>query len=183
MNMDNFVVTFHSKKLDYNSLSNFWEKDVSIKCGNYTRVYQSGEHCYQGEKYFRIAEELNDPVVQKRLFDYGKTFLKPSVYKSALEAFVGGTKGLILNQNQLKLWHYLRIEVQYDICRWKFANDDQVKTDLLSTGNKVLVHSNPMCPDNKIVDRFWDGKVVMENEKIKILGTNRLGTIWMELRN
>ena len=49
-------VTFVSKKIEFRSLSNFFKCEVKIfdKEGN-TRIYQSGEHCFHGEKYWRLA--------------------------------------------------------------------------------------------------------------------------------
>ena len=78
----NGVINFFSGKKEYRSLSNFWENDVVIIDGDKKRVYESGEHCFHGEKYIRIGELSEDKTRKKALLDYGSTFMKPSPYKT-----------------------------------------------------------------------------------------------------
>jgi predicted NAD-dependent protein-ADP-ribosyltransferase YbiA (DUF1768 family) len=82
------TVNFFSKKNEYRSLSNFWETDVII---DNIRTYETGEHCFHGEKYKRLSELYKDDEARKELLiEYSKGFLKPSKYKSATEAKKAG---------------------------------------------------------------------------------------------
>ena len=80
------VVNFFSGKKDYRSLSNFWEGDIVITDGDEKRTYESGEHCFHGEKYIRLGELCEDESRKKVLLDYGATFMKPSHYKTGAVA-------------------------------------------------------------------------------------------------
>lgn len=55
--LDDGVANFFSGKKEYRSLTNFWEREVVIIDGEKKRVYESGEHCFHGEKYYRIEEK------------------------------------------------------------------------------------------------------------------------------
>jgi len=177
------IVTFFSRKKEYKSLSNFWENDVSIEDGYSKRDYESGEHCFHGEKYTRLGELCEDLDRRKKLLNYGTTFQKPSSYKSgAIAKRMGGKNGLLLNSEELKLWITISAEVQYKICKWKFDNYREVKEDLLKSENKILIHPAMRCNQENIVNKLWEGKAVIIDKKIKVLGGNLLGKIWMELR-
>ena len=39
-----------------------WEKDVVIMTDNNERVYESGEYCFQGEKYIKGIQEQQDQI-------------------------------------------------------------------------------------------------------------------------
>ena len=80
--LNNGVINFYSGKKIYRSLSNFWENDVTIIEGNIKRIYESGEHCFHGEKYIRLGELCEDKNRKQVLLDYGNTFMKPSKYKT-----------------------------------------------------------------------------------------------------
>ena len=182
--LKNGVINFYSGKKEYRSLSNFWENDVSIIEGDIKRIYESGEHCFHGEKYIRLGEICEDKNRKKVLYDYGKTFMKPSQYKTAAIAKkMGGKKGLLLNDIELKLWINISIDVQHKICDWKFNNYDEVKNDLLKSGNKILIHPAMRCSEEKLkTTRIWEGKGVVIDGKIVVLGKNLLGNIWMQYR-
>ena len=107
----NDIINFFSGKKEYRTLSNFWEKDVIVN----GRLYESGEHCFHGEKYIRISEH-SDTTRKKELIEYGNTFLKPSPYtSSAIAKKMGGKKGMLLTPTELKLWESISIHVQYEI--------------------------------------------------------------------
>ena len=79
---DNFV-NFFAKKEEYKSLSNFWIGDVYIFDHDDDRVfsYESGEHCFHGEKYRRIGLLCENGDRRQQLLEYSSKFMKPS-YKS-----------------------------------------------------------------------------------------------------
>lgn len=116
--------------------------------------------------------------------DYGTTFLKPSQYKTgAIVKKMGGKKGLILNGAELKLWETISIDVQSQICRWKFETYEEVRQDLMKSGNKILIHPVMRCSQETLEkSRVWEGKGIVANGEITVLGKNLLGNIWMKLR-
>lgn len=95
------IVNFFFRKKEYRSLSNFWESDIIISCEKEKteeeRIYESGEHCFHGEKYTRLGELCKDENRKTLLLDYGSKFLKPSPYKTgAIAKKMGGKKGSIV---------------------------------------------------------------------------------------
>jgi hypothetical protein len=93
--LEESVVNFFSGKKEYRSLSNFWENDVVIVINDTVRTYESGEHCFHGEKYFRIGEHCKDEKRRESLISHGMKFIKPSLYKNCAEAKkMGGKKVL-----------------------------------------------------------------------------------------
>ena len=180
------VINFFSGKKEYRSLSNFWENDIIItdkEDKDKKRIYESGEHCFHGEKYIRIGNICKDETRKKTLLNYGSTFMKSSLYKSgAIAKQMGGKKGLLLNNIELKLWASISIDVQHEICSWKANNYEEVKKDLLKSENKILIHPAMRCSQDKLDNRIWEGKGVVIDGKIVILGKNLLGNIWMEYR-
>ena len=75
------VINFFSRKQEFRSLSNFWEGDVQVAA----RIYESGEHCFHGEKYYRLADLSTDLLRKAMLLDYSQLFMNPS-YKTSAEA-------------------------------------------------------------------------------------------------
>jgi predicted NAD-dependent protein-ADP-ribosyltransferase YbiA (DUF1768 family) len=173
------VVHFFSGKKEYRTLSNFWEGDVDID----GRLYESGEHCFHGEKYMRIGENTENASRKKVLLEYGKTFLKPSKYNTPnIAKKMGGKRGLLLTNAELAFWESINLDVQFNICRRKMENYEEVRVDLLKSGNKLLIHPAMRCSDEKVMTRYWEGRAVFVDGKIEVLGKNGLGNIWMKLR-
>ena len=118
--IDNSTITFFSGKKEFRSLSNFWEKDVivtthvSTHVNTDTREYESGEHCFHGEKYIRLG---------------------------------------------------------------------RLSEDLKKSKNKILIHPALRTSEEKVKSRIWEGKAIIKDGHIHILGKNRLGSIWMEVRS
>lgn len=177
--LENGVINFFSKKEDFKSLSNFWIGDVIVD----DIVYESGEHCFHGEKYRRIGEICVDENRKKKLLDYSKKFMKPSLYKNCNDVKKsGGKKGLLLNDDELSDWSVIGVEVQTKICKWKFDTYEEVRNDLKKSEGKILIHPALRCSEEKVKNRLWEGKGVVCDGKIKIIGRNMLGNLWMELR-
>jgi predicted NAD-dependent protein-ADP-ribosyltransferase YbiA (DUF1768 family) len=173
------VINFFSGKKEFRSLSNFWEREVVID----GRLYESGEHGFHGEKYIRLSE-VAEGERKKQLWDYGQTFLKPSPYKTgAMVKRAGGKKGFALNPDELSRWLDLSMDVQRSICVWKKENYEEVREDLRKSGVNHLVHPAMRCSVEKLKDRIWEGKGAVVDGKIVVLGQNRLGNLWMEIRS
>ncbi len=110
--------------------------------------------------------------------------MKPSPYKTGAEVKkMGGKKGLLLNGDEIKQWEKISVEVQKEICQWKFNNYEEVREDLKKSADKILVHPAMRCSEEKIVDKIWEGRGVICDGKVVILGKNLLGKIWMNLRD
>ena len=181
--IDDTVINFFSGKKEYRSLSNFWEKDVIIEDNIDKRTYESGEHCFHGEKYIRLGRLSTDKQRKKELIFYGLHFKKPSKYKTCAEAKkMGGKNGLVLTSEELEMWHILSSEVQIKISMYKYETYDEVKEDIKNSGNKILVHPALRTSEEKLMTRTWEGKAVIKDGKVTIIGINRLGNIWMDLR-
>ncbi len=174
------VINFFSGKKEFRSLSNFWENDVIVDGS----VYESGEHAFHGEKYTRLGEICEDEDREKELLEYGQTFMKPSPYKTgAMVKKMGGKTGLLLTPHELKLWSTISIDVQTKICKYKFDTYEEVRQDLLKSDGKLLVHPAMRCSEAKLESTcVWEGKGVIRDGKLVILGKNLLGNIWMSFR-
>ena len=179
------VVNFFYKKEEYRSLSNFWECDVVIVDGDGRREYESGEHCFHGEKYRRIGMFCKDENRKRELLEYSGKFLKGICeYKKGGDVKkMGGKKGMKLKDEELSLWGNLSIEVQEEISRYKWEKYEEVKMDLKKSVGKLLVHPALRCSEEKLKDRMWEGKGVVVDGEIKVVGKNMLGKIWMNLRD
>ena len=178
------VINFFDRKEDYRSLSNFWPCDVNIIHYDNYLTYESGEHCFHGEKYREIGNLSKNEDRKKQLLEYTSKFMKPSPYKTANDAKkMGGKKGLLLSGEELKLWSSISVNVQREICDWKFDHYEEVRNDLIKSGTKILVHPALRCSEDKLKDRLWEGKAIVTGGKVEILGRNLLGKIWMELRS
>jgi predicted NAD-dependent protein-ADP-ribosyltransferase YbiA (DUF1768 family) len=179
MNPD--IITFFSSKKEFRSLSNFWEKEIVIQD---ERIYESGEHCFHGEKYIRLGIICEKEDRKKVLLEYGLTFCKPSPYKTgSMAKKMGGKKGLLLTSEELFKWDTLRLSVQEEICLYKLETDETVRQDLIKSRNKTLIHPALRCSEEKVEKKcFWEGRAVLKEGKLVILGKNMLGNIWMSLR-
>ena len=174
--MDN-VINFFSRKQEFRSLSNFWEGDIQIA----SRLYESGEHCFHGEKYYRLSDLSTNLIRKAQLLDYSELFMKPS-YKTAAEAKkAGSAKGLRLTAEELKQWSKVSVEVQKEICQQKLKSYKEVREDLIKSETKILVH--PALRWSHVESRIWEGKASLKDGEVVVLGQNLLGKIWMDLRS
>jgi predicted NAD-dependent protein-ADP-ribosyltransferase YbiA (DUF1768 family) len=170
--------TFFSGKKEYRSLSNFWEGDVHIG----DRIYESGEHCFHGEKYTRLGEMCLDESRRQELLAYGRTFLKSSGFTPAVAKRRGGKKGFRLSDTELETWSSINMDVQQSICQWKLDHEEEVRQDLLKSGTKILIHPALRCSVEKLSSRVWEGRGTLVDGTVVVLGKNQLGNLWMKLR-
>lgn len=179
--LEKSIINFFYKKEEFRSLSNFYETDIVIVDG--AREYESGEHCFHGEKYIRLSNICDDISRKNILLEYGKKFMKGSTFKGAEVKRMGGKKGLVLKPEELTMWNNISLDVQRKICRYKLENVEEVRNDLLKSGYKILIHPALRCSEEKVKDKFWEGKGIITNDEVKIIGKNMLGNIWMEIRD
>jgi predicted NAD-dependent protein-ADP-ribosyltransferase YbiA (DUF1768 family) len=174
------VVNFFSGKDALRCLSNFWECEVVVD----GRVYESGEHAFHGEKYTRLGALCEEPTRQRAMLDYGSVFRRPSPYKTgAIAKRMGGKRGMLLSGVELGRWESLGMQVQFEICQWKLQHHAKVRANLLSSAGKILIHPALRCSEAKLASRIWEGKGVVQDGRIVVLGRNALGQMWMQLRD
>ena len=168
------MILFYSRSRVYKELSNFY---VDVKPFYIEkRSFRAGEYAFHYYKYLLISQQYSNSDPRKSLlYDYSQTFLENN-YKTPLEAKkAGGKKGLLLNTSELEIWSNISANVQYNICLARIRSCDKLFTLLQSTGDSYLLHiergRNPI----------WGGRISKETGKQ--IGQNRLGCIWMKLRD
>jgi len=72
--------------------------------------------------------------------------------------------------------------VQKEICEYKFRLYEEVRNDLLKSENKLLIHPAMRCSEEKLETRIWEGKGVVRDGKLSVIGGNELGNLWAKLR-
>lgn len=176
------VINFFFKKEEFKSLSNFWECIIVIKDGEYIRVYHSGESCFHGEKFIRVGKLCNNENRKKELLEYGSKFLI-NVCKENGVIVKKMSRKLILNKDELDLWYTLSIGAQNEICKYKYDNYEKVRNDLMQSKGKILIHPALRCSEENLKSRLWEGKGVVINGEIKVIGKNMLANLWMNIRD
>jgi predicted NAD-dependent protein-ADP-ribosyltransferase YbiA (DUF1768 family) len=166
------ILKFYSKSKDGQCLSNF--ADIEIQLEN--KIFSTGEHAFHYMKYYNASKYANSDKRKNELLNYAKKFEKPSVFKSSLDAKKGGgKKGFLLEPGEITNWNDESVEVQNEICKYKYNNCNEVKKFLDENKNKYLLHQDNRANENTI----WGGR---EDKKTgKIIGQNKLGQIWLEL--
>lgn len=178
----NKVMNFFFRKEEGRCLSNFWECIIIINDEIEIREYDSGECCFHGEKFFRISKYCNDETRKEELLEYSKKFLRG---KCQINGNIVKKLGrqFILNKEELELWHKESINVQTEICNYKFNNYEVVRNELIASKGKILIHPAMRCSEEKVKDKLWEGKGIVIDGKIQVLGMNMLGNLWMKLRD
>jgi predicted NAD-dependent protein-ADP-ribosyltransferase YbiA (DUF1768 family) len=166
-------IKFYNRKKEFNTLNNIYKCDIVIE----DRLYESGQHCLHGEKFYNLSIAYND----REAFELSKTFLKPSIYQSMQDIHY-----VSIYQNRSedrdKYWDSINIPIQYEICLYKFNNYEEVRNDLINSESKLLIYS-PFKPGNKHCKLSkWAGKVSNCDGKLLIIGQNILGKLWMLIR-
>jgi len=178
----NGVMNFFMKKEEGRCLSNFWECIIVIKDEDEVREYDSGESCFHGEKFIRIGKFCKDENRKRLLLEYGSRFLRGVCETDGAVIKRMGRK-FILNKDELDLWYKLSIEVQKDICKYKYDNYEEVRNELVKSKGRVLIHPAMRCNEEKVKSKLWEGKGVVINGKINVIGGNMLGNLWMKIRD
>lgn len=174
--LETYVENFFFKKKEGRCLSNFWECDINID----DREYSSGECCFHGEKFHRLGMVSNGNR-RKELLEYSKKFLKGTC-KEKGDAVKKQGRGFILTPEELEIWETISIEVQKEICKYKYENYEEVRDFLCETENKILVHPALRCNEEQTKTKIWEGKGVVVDGELVVIGKNMLGNLWMEQR-
>jgi len=176
------VMNFFFKKEEGRCLSNFWECLVRIEDGEEIREYDSGECCFHGEKFVRVGKLCKDEKRKGDLLEYGNRFLRGVCEKDGGLVKKMGRK-FILSKEELELWYRLSVDVQNEICKYKYENYEEVKEELVKSKGKVLIHPAMRCSEEKVKSRLWEGKGVVVDGKVEVIGGNMLGKLWMKIRD
>jgi hypothetical protein len=176
------VMNFFFKKEEGKSLSNFWKCNIVIIDDSNMREYNSGESCFHGEKFIRISKLCRNENRKRELLEYSKLFLKEVCGEDGNIVKKMG-RNFILNNDELELWRELSINTQLEICKYKFENYDEVINDLCKSKGKILIHPAMRCSEEKVKNKLWEGKAILVDSKIEVIGKNMLGNLWMQLRD
>ena len=174
------MIKFYSKSKTHSELSNF-HLDINGLTFN-DQNFISGEHVFHYNKYMVascVAMTCNEAERSNNLKKYASKFVG-DYFKSPLDAKRAGskTKGMTLTSEELKLWNNLAGNIQYQICHLKIKSDDKLKKLLMDTGDKYLIHQDNRANENTI----WGAKVKKDTED-ELIGENKLGKIWMHIRD
>ena len=176
---------FFGKKKEGRELSNFYQGVVVL---DNNRFYGSGEAAFHGSKYMKVGETANDHGRKQELYEYAKKFELGQDFSTLSENEIKkrggkGKYGMKLGVNEIKRWEEACLDVQREICKYKYENDDDVRKVLDSTVGKVLIHPAMRCNREKVKNRLWEGRGEMCDGKLVVLGGNMLGNLWMEIRD
>ncbi len=176
------VINFFFKKEECRSLSNFWKGVVVIEDNGELREYDSGESCFHGEKFICVSKHCKNEDRKRELIEYSRKFLKNVCNKDGNEIKKMGRK-FILTHEELALWDNESVNVQINICNYKYNHYEEVRNDLCKSRGKLLIHPAMRCSEEKVINRLWEGKGIVVDGKIEVIGKNMLGKIWMNLRD
>ena len=173
------IINFFGKKKEYQSLSNFSALEAFIDGFE----YDSGEHCIQGEKYRFLGNICEDIKRKELLLSYSEKFRKGSVFGfGAAVKRMGGKNGIKLTDAETALWQTVCVDIQRQICEYKFDNYEVVRDDLFKSRGRLLVHPAMRCSDARVLCNMWCGRAKIVDGKVEVIGKNILGVLWMELR-
>jgi len=100
------------------------------------RKYGSGKNCFHEEKFIRVGKLCEDEKRKRELLEYGRKFLKGVCLKDGVVKKMG--RKFVLRGEELDLWYRLSVDVQLDICKYKFENYEEVKEELVEGKIEVI---------------------------------------------
>lgn len=173
-------VNFFTRKKEYKELSNMANIPVEMTINHETFSFKTGEHAFHFCKYYCVSLKEEDLYKKQKLINYATKFTLNGEFKDKEIKYIkklGGKKhGFILSTTQQKIWNQVAEEYQKQICKYKFDNNEKIKTLLKKSVNKILIHPTR----GKLENNVWAGR--WDKTKEQVSGENRLGNIWMDLR-
>ena len=126
-------------------------------------------------KYFFLSNFYESPVIYE-----GITYLNNEAAFQAQKTLTNKERLAfsMLNPSQAKKlgrsvslrpdWEDIKIDIMYNICKAKFTQNETLKTNLLKTGDAMLIEGNTWG------DKIWG--------QVNGVGENNLGKILMRIR-
>ena len=160
------IIKFYSKSKQARCLSNF--ADIEVKIDN--THYQTGEHAYHAMKYKCAAKYATSDDRKQLLLEYSKNFEKGEKYDTPQEAKkAGGKKGFPLEDHEREKWNKESIDIQKEICIYKYKHSSDVKKIIDSSKKSYLLHQDNRATQNTI----WGGRI--DSKTNELIGQNKLG--------
>lgn len=138
------VAAFYER--EFFTFSNFSSFQVEWR----GRIWQTSEHAYQAARYFEVAPQHVETIHGLPSAHAAYTFMRNN------------------RATERASWSDEKRDVMYDIVRHKLGQHAYVQSQLLRTGDALIVEDSPK-------DSFWGWGPDRK-------GRNELGKIWMELR-
>ena len=181
--MNKSVLKFFGKSKEGKELSNFYKVNVVID----GREYNCGESAFHGNKYIVVSNMENVTTERKCvLLEYGRKFEIDGEFgdfDGGKLKSKGGKKGLMLTTEELKYWDIMSDEIQIKICKYKYDTDYRIRELLNDSKGRFLLHPALRVSLENVKKRKWEGRCVIEDGKMIVYGGNRLGCIWMKIRD
>ena len=143
------TIWFYSDKDDFGFLSNFWMADINVD----GKVWPSSEHYYQALKY------PTAPQHQEKI----RTNKSPAAAKKMGKNTTGFRQD----------WNQVKDDVMYKALVAKFTQHQDLKEQLLETGDCILVEHTKR-------DNYWGDGGDGGNDTV---GKNMLGKLLVRVRN
>ena len=144
-------------------------------------LYLTGEHAFHSSKFEFAAgqttDERKEAILAHREIFKGHTLPTAKAAKCA-----GGKKknvGFPLTPGELAGWELAALQVQRDINKSRLLVDPDLQRILLDTKDQTLLHQDNRAQNTTI----WGGRVDPGADDGTIIGQNKLGILWMELRS
>ena len=172
------VITFMSKKVEFSELSNFSDHPVKItrKDGSVVE-YQNGESAFHGEKLYTIATRVDQQQQQQQrnalILVHSMKFVSGGEFNNLTPAQIkqkGGKKAFPLDASELAIWDREGPDIQRQISRYKAKHSPSVHKSLMKTVGKMLVHPAMRVKSELMHKKVWEGRATVVDEKIVISG-------------
>ena len=89
----------------------------------------------------------------------------------------------MLTIEELKYWDIMSDEIQIKICKYKYDTYYRIRELLNDSKGRFLLHPALRVSLENVKKRKWEGRCVIEDGKMIVYGGNRLGCIWMKIRD
>ena len=142
------------------------------------RLYRTGESAFHGEKFMCAARWTSAGPEKEVLLEHAVKFQRVGDPGQAKRMGGKGPEGMKLKPEQLSKWDKGQSEaVQMCICRYKVKNCHKVRAALRSSGSRPLLHYDFRAKAGKCE---WGGRI--DKATGELIGNNRLGKLWMQIR-
>jgi ribA/ribD-fused uncharacterized protein len=154
---------------DDQALANFAVLAVVVQ----GKKYKTGEHAFHACKFQCVADLEGTSSERKgELLDHKEVVMAA---KGPMEAKKCGGR-CELSVPEIEAWSKAASPVQKQICEYKLERYSMIRRVLLMSDKKYLLHQ-----EDRGRKPVWGGR--MNQQTNELVGENKLGLIWMELRD